>query len=302
MGITTISWTHYTFNPWEGCQAISPACDHCYARRRDIRLHRGRHWEDEHLLHDSHQYWKQLWQWNAAAAAAGEIRRVFVGSLMDVFEKPQSFVLNRERQRLWQQIPHLKWLDFLLTTKRPENARQCLPAEWNNSASAPGRMPSNVRCMVTVESQEYTGRIAAAAAVFPRVGVSAEPLLGPLDLGPAIARRQLDWVITGGESGPAARITELAWVRSLRDQAQAAGIAFHFKQWGEWAPFQDEAKPHALRASRPGGANYYRIGAGHSGRILDARTYLEFPPDRPLPEGATPPAAAAIFFPIIQTA
>lgn len=47
----------------------------------------------------------------------------------------------------------------------------------------------------------------------------------------------LDWVICGGESGPGARPMHPDWPRSLRDQCQAAGVPFWFKQWGEWAPY-----------------------------------------------------------------
>ena len=47
---------------------------------------------------------------------------------------------------------------------------------------------------------------------------------------------QIDWVVVGGESGPKARPMHPDWARSLRDQCQAAGVPFIFKQWGEWAP------------------------------------------------------------------
>lgn len=46
----------------------------------------------------------------------------------------------------------------------------------------------------------------------------------------------LDWIIVGGESGPGARPMHPAWARSIRDQCQAAGVPFFFKQWGAWKP------------------------------------------------------------------
>ncbi|SFU70632.1 DUF5131 family protein [Alicyclobacillus macrosporangiidus] len=93
---------------------------------------------------------------------------------------------------------------------------------------------------------------------------------------------RIDWVIVGGESGPNARPMHPEWARSLRDQCQAAGVAFLFKQWGEWAPV------HELRCNEPGicGRQWYnfdpdtavcRIGKRAAGRLLDGRTWDEYP-------------------------
>ena len=63
--------------------------------------------------------------------------------------------------------------------------------------------------------------------------VSAEPLLGPLG---EVNLKGIDWVIAGGESGPGARVMEIGWGRELRDQCNAAGVKFFFKQWGGRTP------------------------------------------------------------------
>lgn len=52
-------------------------------------------------------------------------------------------------------------------------------------------------------------------------------------------RQTIDWVIAGGESGPKARPSHPDWIRSLRDQCQAASVPFLFKQWGTWLPVYD---------------------------------------------------------------
>lgn len=70
---------------------------------------------------------------------------------------------------------------------------------------------------------------------------------------------EIDWIICGGESGPKARPMHPAWARSLRDQAQAAGVPFLFKQWGEYD--QDGR----------------RVGKHTAGRLLDGRTWDEVP-------------------------
>jgi hypothetical protein len=82
------------------------------------------------------------------------------------------------------------------------------------------------------------------ARLMLRTLVSAEPLLGALDLWNYFRSEHsrydlpaLDWVIAGGESGPGARLTDVAWLRSLRDQCNAAGVPFFLKQLGA-RPFQ----------------------------------------------------------------
>jgi len=94
------------------------------------------------------------------------------------------------------------------------------------------------------------------------------------------------WVIVGGESGPGARPMDPAWARSLRDQCQAGGVPFHFKQWGAFAP------SGVVGLGRPFPGNAFvgepvnkdgfrtemtRVGKGKAGRVLDGRTWDEFP-------------------------
>ena len=111
----------------------------------------------------------------------------------------------------------------------------------------PGKPPPGIWLGVSVEDQERADEriphlLAAPAAVR---FLSCEPLLGPVmpwtfpiytearRLGADDGR--LDWLIAGGESGPAARPAHPDWLRALRDQCQEAFVPFFFKQWGEWA-------------------------------------------------------------------
>lgn len=101
----------------------------------------------------------------------------------------------------------------------------------------------------------------------------------------------IDWVIVGGESGPGARPCHPDWIRGLRDQCQAAGVAFFFKQWGAWAPSssgwdeEEEAKGYHMMdatgteipAGHSGGEMFYRVGKKAAGRVLDGREWSEFP-------------------------
>ena len=102
-----------------------------------------------------------------------------------------------------------------------------------------------------------------------------------------------DWVICGGESGRHARPMNPEWVRSLRRDCNRLQIPFFFKQWGAWAPCEldveddtyDEdihawSEPYVPAWSVDGLAFYkasVRIGKKTSGRILDGRTWDEYP-------------------------
>ncbi len=103
---------------------------------------------------------------------------------------------------------------------------------------------------MSVETSKYAWRADALrkTPAFVRF-ISAEPLLGPLD---GLCLEGIQWLISGGESGPGHRYCDPNWVRSLRDRCQEAGVAYFHKQWGGRTP-----------------------KAG--GRLLDGRTWDEFP-------------------------
>ena len=96
----------------------------------------------------------------------------------------------------------------------------------------------------------------------------------------------IGWVIAGGESGRGARPMSPDWARSIRDQAQAAGVPYLFKQWGEYEP-----TGYMAIGARQKGCVFVgdpiddlghrwemrRVGKGKAGRELDGRTWDEFP-------------------------
>ena len=244
-----IEWCHHTFNPWEGCEKVSAGCANCYAEQRDKQYHGGAHWGPNGTRKMmSEAYWKQPHKWNREAQKAGERRRVFCASLADVFEDHPT-IMAGWRARLGDLIFRTPRLDWLLLTKRPENVIRMLPDFWINF-SEPYTMPLNVWLGTSVENKKEFWRIDELRKIPARIRfLSLEPLLE--DLG-TVDLTGVSWVIVGGESGPGARPMEVAWARSLRDQCQAAGVAFHFKQWGG-------------------------VNKKATGRTLDSRTWDEFP-------------------------
>lgn len=294
-----IEWTHHTFNPWWGCVKVSPACDHCYAERDSIRYgfsEAGAHFpiwgKGTQRRFFSEKHWAEPLKWDRAAAKAGERQRVFCASMADVMEDNPD--VHPARARLYNLIDDTPNLDWLLTTKRPQNFRRYLPPEWITN---PRR---NVWGLTTVESPEYLWRIDELLKIpFAVRGVSAEPLLGQIDLeldrfvlGTGGERRHdLSWVIVGGESGPGARPMHPDWARSLRDQCVAAGVPFFFKQWGEWSPnkFEFIGNPRGERRAIHLHASSDHTHIGHpmrpvgkkaAGRLLDGREWNEMPEAR----------------------
>src|SRR5574342_1427052 len=107
--VTKISWTHSTFQPWIGCDKVSPACKHCYAELVAKRMGHDAWGAKAPRIWMAVDYWRQTLKWNEKAAAAGQRRRVFCASLADVFEDREDIV--RHRQRLFEMIGRTPMLD-----------------------------------------------------------------------------------------------------------------------------------------------------------------------------------------------
>ncbi len=245
---TKIEWTDATVNFWWGCTKVGPGCDHCYAEawaqrfdeglwgagvpRRKVKsamptlakLHRNAdRWEVRH--------WRR--------------RRVFLQSMSDLFDKE---VPDEWFAEAWSWVGMASRLELQIVTKRISFVeRRVAGRTW----------PQHAGLIISVVNQEEADRDIPrlldlkSRLGIPWVGLSMEPLLGPVDVIKVLARWQdatpysarkgiklgsllLDWVIVGGESGPSARPMHPDWARSLREQCAAAGIPFLFKQWGEW--------------------------------------------------------------------
>ena len=318
---SNIEWTDHTFNPVIGCTKVSPGCKNCYAERDwDRRRHVVAWGPGGTRVKTSEAYWKKPLKWNREAA--GVRPRVFCASLADIFEDWWGPIhdhhgevichvedgcpigmedVRRDLFRLIDETPNLDWL---LLTKRPENIREMWPRVHGSGLfSRP-----NVWLGVSIESQEFVGsrlchlHDAKRNELVETTFVSAEPLLGRVVLQGKLdgmvhnhlGEGGIDWVIAGGESGSGARPSHPDWFRGLRDQCRAAGVAFLFKQWGEYAPVSlRDAKNSSILLDIEGkqwrscnDADYptspyptymHRVGKKAAGRQLDGVEFSEFP-------------------------
>jgi protein gp37 len=338
---TGIEWCDATWNPITGCTEVSPGCDHCYAKTFAERWRGtpGHYFENGFNVQLRPEKLDQPLRWRKP-------RRIFVNSMSDLFhdDVPDEYIA-----RAFAVMAYSYWHTFQILTKRHGRMRSLLSSakfvdlfdrefckipDWNDRYPDLDFVPAghnahlmdgpltNVWGGVSAEDQKRANfRIPALIDTPLAVRfVSAEPLLGPIDLAPGwlsppvslpgpsttadraalaqFCRDQaakaggwqpfIDWVIVGGESGHGARPMHPDWARSLRDQCQQAGVAFLFKQWGEFAPgIQDYGSRKGLvrRSWYPGElgdttGNYEivsRVGKKAAGRVLDGRTWDQYP-------------------------
>lgn len=249
---TGIEWTDTVWNPMTGCTRISDGCDHCYAatvaerRTRSIYLRQAPVRDTEANRADP--FAPRFWTARLTAPLSWRTpRRIFVNSMSDVFHAQFSLEMIA---RVFDVMHQAHWHQFQVLTKRPERAlRLADQLPWG----------PNVWIGTSVEHMGVARRVDALRGITQAAirFISAEPLLGPLD---DLDLRGIDWVIGGGESGAGARPCAPDWARGLRDRAQHDGAAFFWKQWGGYTP-----------------------KAG--GRVLDGRTWSEFPLTHPALHG-----------------
>lgn len=222
---SNIAWCDSTFNPVIGCTEVSPACDNCYARTFvSGRMGKPELWKGERYR-TSAANWRKPLAWDRKAAKLGVRYRVFCASLADVFDNQW---LPEWRADLWTLIRATPNLDWLLLTKRPQNIRKMLPADW-------GEGWPNVWLGTTVENQAEADRRIHHLLAVPAVVhfLSCEPLLEYVDLAIFWRKYELNanrWIICGGESGSKFRQMDPKWARSVRDRCKASGVAFFMKQ------------------------------------------------------------------------
>lgn len=210
---SSIEWTNATWNPISGCSKVSPGCHNCYAERMAKRLqamglHAYRDGFAVTLQHDALEipvHWRKP-------------RMIFVNSMGDLFHKK---VPDRYIHKVFSVMKNANQHIFQILTKRDARLTEfSSKVDW----------PNNVWMGVSVETKDYYSRIDSLRRSGAKIKfLSLEPLLGDL---PNLNLQEIDWVIAGGESGPGARLMDIDWVRSIRDQCIAQNVPFFFKQWG----------------------------------------------------------------------
>lgn len=235
---SSIEWTDATWNPVRGCTKISPGCKHCYANTFAERFRGVR----------GHAYERGFEPRLVPEKLAEPLRwprpqMIFVNSMSDLFH---SAVPDWYIAQVVQVMALANWHTYQVLTKRAERMAELLSGSLAEYAKL-----KHIWWGVSVEDRKYgIPRIKSLQETPGAVRfLSIEPLLedlGTLDL------QGIHWAIVGGESGPGARHLAPEWVRSIRRQCRKQKVKFFFKQWGG-------------------------VQKKKNGRILDGKTYDEFP-------------------------
>lgn len=252
---TAIEWTDATWNPVTGCSKVSEGCRNCYAAALAPRLaamgqkgYTDLPWTKPNASKNVQMHSDRL----DAPLQWAKPRRIFVNSMSDLFHElvPFEFV-----DRVFAVMALAPRHTFQVLTKRPERMaeyfQQCdvrasqievaiekfrteIPVEKLADVRRPPLPLRNAWLGTSVEDGRMLGRVEHLRRVPAEVRfLSCEPLIGPIE---DLDLDGVHWVIVGGESGHSHRPIEARWVRDIRTQAEEAGAAFFFKQWGGTTP------------------------------------------------------------------
>lgn len=288
---TKIEWATHSFSPWIGCSKVHVGCANCYAEAMAGRL--GVRWGTDGIRRrTAESTWRQVERWNKKAAPgictcpgitkrytshnwpcpAVVVRPRVFPSLCDPFEDYRTAIWDAQgvtsmddvRRDFFSLIDRCQNLDFLLLTKRPKHIRRM----WLNLAlpiPATGfSRRENVWLLYSASDQQTMEaglpHLLACRDLVPVLGLSLEPLVGPVDLFPKcppefqpwLDHDRINWVIVGGESGPKARPCDVSWIRSVVEQCRAAGVPCFVKQLGAKPLFPPGHPSCVIRDSKGG--------------------------------------------------
>jgi protein gp37 len=209
-----IQWTNATWNPWHGCQKVSPGCKYCYMFRD-----KERYGHDPTTVLRSKSKFNDPLKWK-------EPQLIFTCSWSDWFIEQA----DPWRDEAWEIIRQSPQHTFQILTKRPERIQDNLP-EWFNEIN------DRVWIGVSVESNHQVGRIDYITNLPCITFISFEPLIDEIDWTESM--NFVDWCIIGGESGNASgkyryRPLEIKWIEKLVYAATAKNIACFVKQLGTY--------------------------------------------------------------------
>lgn len=261
-----IEWTDHTVNLWWGCAKVHTGCKNCYAEHLSDVRYKNNLWGEKSERKRIKSAFNDLTKYQKQAKKEGIKVKVFMGSMMDIFEDSKTLInpsklphtgteTGQLRGELFDRISNSEFdnLIFLLLTKRPENINYYIPFDWIANGA-----PENVWFGTSVSDQETANKyIPRLLKINGNKFLSIEPQTGKIDLHridadlggdkawcminclngkqtdmgrPCVEVQKIDWIIQGGESGSKKRPFNIEWAESMRDQCEKYETPYFFKQ------------------------------------------------------------------------
>lgn len=291
-------WWQKNWGILEGCTKVSPGCRSCFAEDYARRFATALPYLEGLTDKDGH--------WTGKVNLRPELLDLpfetktpavwFVAERSDLFhEDVPDYFIHDALNAIGTASHHT----FLLLTKRPDRMAEVLRDHYESALINPY---TNLWVGTTAENPEQLDKRGPKLLQTPAIKhfLSIEPILEPVDIEPylrtvvipkqdwskAYFTKGVNWVICGGESGSDARPVHPDWVRSIRNKCYISDTPFFFKQWGEWLDFQEATSMSDLPITKienseihtfDDGTEVIRIGKKYTGRLLDGKTYLEWP-------------------------
>lgn len=329
MADTKIDWCDKVWNPVTGCTPAGAGCQHCYAKGVAKRFWGDRPFSEVQCHHDR-LYQPLRWRKPSRIFVNSmgdlfhkDVPDEFIARVLAVIRRANQhtfIVLTKRPERMrkfFTKCGDNERTGWITHNGKPTRAFGCDGIIVSDDENWPIR---NLILGVSCSNQTEVDRDVPILLATPAACrcVSLEPLLGPVNLtriedeesgtwynaltgqfsGNDTPGAKLDWVIVGGETGPGARPMHPDWVRTVRDQCEAAGTAFFFKQWGEFRPVGAKTDrtiaqygSHRMSVSgevfrvrarvdpnvKDGWVLTNRVGKRSAGHLLGGREYRAFP-------------------------
>lgn len=318
--MSKIEWTEETYNPFVGCTKISEGCKNCYAETMANRLGAMYSKNNKlSYLSQYNEVINDKGKWNGKTVFVPyQLRKpyqtkkptkFFVCSMSDLFHENNSF---HDILKVWDVMCENTHHIFQVLTKRPErmldfykwlgkkakdDGLDSVPSDSDDYLDYIGT-PDHIWIGITIENQEMADKRIPILLDIPAKTrfLSCEPLLGdiifPFNKFPEITDgvntiqesesilQDIQWVIIGGESGSNARPMHPQWAKNIIAQCEIANVSVFFKQWGEYAPYDNLPLSIVLKLK-----NYifndktivYKVGKKKSGNIINGKKYEQYP-------------------------
>jgi len=220
---TGIHWATHVWNPFSGCDQISPGCKNCYAEIMSSRLQKM----GKDKYKNGFDFTVHPENYNDPSQVKKPCR-IFVNSMGEIFHKLAKY---SDIDAVFNTMYLANWHEYLILTKRAE-IMQDYVIDWLLRKKEQC-LTKNIWLGVSVENQDYVSRIDILKTIPARVKfVSYEPAIGPIDYN----FTGIDWLIIGGESGHNHRRFDPQWARDAIKQARKSNTKIFFKQIGGQTP------------------------------------------------------------------